>query len=671
MDEGHSEYSKLELPLKQLFYIIEKLSFGQPLNEILLTIITAIEEYKPDLRASVLILDTDGKTLRHGAAPRLPVEYNLMVDGLQIGPSAGSCGTAVYRKELVIVQDIQTDPLWSDYVEIAKRFQLGACWSHPIISSTGQVLGTFALYYSQPKKPTEPELMLINSCAYIVGVAIERKRSEDSRNQSEAKYRTLVEQASDAIFLITDDNSIAEVNLSGSKLLGYKKEELLGRKFSELFSSENAEQPAIEMSAIYIGKSDLFERSLITKDSRIFPAEISVSFIKLNDQTYLQAMVRDISERKKAELEIVRLNQTLEKKVEERTKELEAANRILSTTNENLVKALEDLQNLQAQMMQAEKMVALGQLISGIAHEVNTPLGAILASNENIVSLKERNLLSLLEQFTKFDECDRKLWSNFFEHGARIPSFANYSENKRKRKEIQAIFEQKEYKDKKALVENLIDLDLPIQDVNSVLEKKSVSDVERIVQNAIEFSGIFRSSLIIQEATLKAKRVISALKTYIHQDRTNEPTVVNIPEQIDTVLTLYYNSSKEHVNFVQNFDPDSKVWGVADQLSQIWTNLISNSLQAMDFKGTVTIHTIRQGDSLVVEIGDNGPGIPKEIQSQIFEPFFTTKESGMGSGLGLSICKKIAEENGGSINFTSSPKETKFSVKLPYANHRK
>ncbi len=653
-----------ELPLNQLFRIIEKLSYGQSLQEILRTIIDAVEEYRPEIKASVHLLDHDHITLRHGAAPHLPAEYNAFIDGQSIGPSVGSCGTAAYLKKLVIVENIQKDPLWKDYKDMAGKFGLEACWSQPIFSSTGDVLGTFALYYTQPKKPSNAELMLIHSCAYITGIAIERKRSEDLRNESETKYRSLIEQASDAIFLFHQNGLVVDVNISGCRLLGYDKEEILKLNSKEIILSKNLDTESTQFAGLTFGKAIRVERKLMKKDGNVFPADVSLNLISINNQIFLQAIVRDISEQKASEAEIIRLNQTLEKKVDERTNELENANRILSSTNADLVHALQELRTLQTQMMQSEKMIALGQLISGIAHEVNTPLAAILASNENIVSLQEENLLAMLEQFSGFSEEERKIWIGCFHHGSKIPTFLNYSESKKKRKEILSLFRLKNVQEKKILIENLMELDLPIQDLDQALKSKSVSELETIVENAIAFSGIFRSSLIIKEATLKAKRVMTALKTYIYQDWENRPGSINIPEQIDTVLTLYYNTSTDLVKFSQNYIHDSIAWGVSDQISQIWTNLISNSLQAMNFKGKIAISSHIEGEYLAIDIEDNGPGIRPDIQPNIFDSFFTTKGKGMGSGLGLSICKKILDDNGGSINFSSSPGKTVFTVKL-------
>ncbi|MBV9109155.1 MAG: GAF domain-containing protein, partial [Gemmatimonadetes bacterium] len=144
-------------------------------------------------------LDSDDITLRHGAAPSLPAEYCQWVDGLSIGPTAGSCGTAAWRREQVIVSDIATDPLWADYRAWALPFGLRACWSTPIVDESGAVLGTFAMYYDTPREPTEHELGLTRTAAMLACNILVRARAEDALRAARAE----AEQAnrSKAVFL--------------------------------------------------------------------------------------------------------------------------------------------------------------------------------------------------------------------------------------------------------------------------------------------------------------------------------------------------------------------------------------------------------------------------------------------------------------------------------------
>ena len=158
--------------------VLERLATGESLEEVLLTLVRAIEQLAPDLLGSVLLLDREKNILRHGAAPSLPDFYNEAVDGISIGVGEGSCGTAASTGERVIVADVMTHPYWEKYREVAERACLRACWSEPIVSSAGEVLGTFAMYYRQPRAPRPVDLELIRSAAYLAGIAIEQKQAE-------------------------------------------------------------------------------------------------------------------------------------------------------------------------------------------------------------------------------------------------------------------------------------------------------------------------------------------------------------------------------------------------------------------------------------------------------------------------------------------------------------
>lgn len=166
--------------------ILEMVAKGDSLGEILDDLCLLVEEQSSDVVASILLMDQSGKELRHGAAPNLPKAYTEAIDGIVIGPSVGSCGTAAYRAEQVIVSDIATDPLWADFRELALAHSLRACWSTPIFSSDGKVVGTFAMYYRQPCSPRARDQDTIKHITDLAGIAIQRKLAETARRESEA-----------------------------------------------------------------------------------------------------------------------------------------------------------------------------------------------------------------------------------------------------------------------------------------------------------------------------------------------------------------------------------------------------------------------------------------------------------------------------------------------------
>ena len=159
--------------------ILEMIATNAPLASVLNSLVLLIESQLHDIKGSILVFDPQTGALRHGAAPSLPQAYNAAIDGVLIGPKVGSCGTAAYRREKVVVADIASDPLWEDYQEFASRFGLRSCWSTPILSHDNEVLGTFAMYSGGVRSPSTSEIGLIDATTRIAGIAIERRQSED------------------------------------------------------------------------------------------------------------------------------------------------------------------------------------------------------------------------------------------------------------------------------------------------------------------------------------------------------------------------------------------------------------------------------------------------------------------------------------------------------------
>jgi len=167
--------------------ILQKLAANAPLSEILERLVLLIEAQAPGMLCSVLLLSEDGDHVRHGAAPSLPQEYVQAIDGSAIGPKHGSCGTAMYRGEPVVVTDIVSDPLWEDYKDLAVANGLRACWSTPILSGRGKVLGSFAMYYREPRTPTGEEAGLTEVATRIAGLAIEHHAAKEILTRTQAE----------------------------------------------------------------------------------------------------------------------------------------------------------------------------------------------------------------------------------------------------------------------------------------------------------------------------------------------------------------------------------------------------------------------------------------------------------------------------------------------------
>jgi len=189
--------------------ILQMIAANKPLSETLRRLVLLIEAQSPGMLCSVLLLSEDGDHIRHGAAPSLPEDYVKAIDGAPIGPKNGSCGTAMYRGEPVVVTDILVDELWEDYRDLAAPTGLRACWSTPILSGRGKVLGSFAMYYREPRTPTGAEANLTDVATRIAGLAIEHQAAREilARTQAQLAQATYAAATSEAVVSIVDQVS--------------------------------------------------------------------------------------------------------------------------------------------------------------------------------------------------------------------------------------------------------------------------------------------------------------------------------------------------------------------------------------------------------------------------------------------------------------------------------
>lgn len=208
---------------------LEKLAKGGSLQEVLGTLTTEVEKQLAGLKCSILLLDKEDKRLYNGSSPSLPKSYTNAIEGMPIGPNVGSCGTAVYQKAMVIVEDIATDPLWENYKHLALRDGLKACWSTPIFDSHGDVLGTFGLYYDQLRRPSTEEMEIMQSSAYLASLAIENRQSEEKLKEGERKLSTLLSNLPGMVYRCRNDKNWTMEYLSKGclALTGYQPQHLI------------------------------------------------------------------------------------------------------------------------------------------------------------------------------------------------------------------------------------------------------------------------------------------------------------------------------------------------------------------------------------------------------------------------------------------------------------
>ena len=336
----------------------------------------------------------------------------------------------------------------------------------------------------------------------------------------------------------------------------------------------------------------------------------------------------------------------------------------LEQTIEQLSQTLERLQATQSQLIQSEKMAALGQLVTGIAHEINTPLGAIRSSAGNMTKFLSQTLEQLPALFQSLSPEQAENFGQLLHRSIAEKSTLSAKEERQFKRALIRQLEAEAIDNASTIADTMVDMKV-FRELDVFLPVLTHPNSKFILDIAYKLSGVQRGVETINTATDLASKVVFALKNYARYDRSGVMKLANIIDGIETVLTLYQSQLKKGIEVMRNYSELPMVLCYPDDLNQVWNNLIQNALQAMNNQGTLTLDAVLVEQQVKIAITDSGPGIPEEIISEIFDPFFTTKPPGEGTGLGLDIVKKIVENHRGTIAVKSQPGCTTFDVFLP------
>lgn len=361
-------------------------------------------------------------------------------------------------------------------------------------------------------------------------------------------------------------------------------------------------------------------------------------------------------------------NAGLEATVASRTEELRVA-------NEGLRGALGELREANDVIVRSEKLAALGQLAAGLAHELNTPIGAIVSSNRSLGEVLDRELAPAMAFAAGLDGRRRAWFLRVLELGLAAASgplvYPERSAARAARRSLESALAglgSPRPEEAAALAEEA-GVGGAILAGAAGLEGLFADDFcEAILERAAGLVAARRLAQVVESASGKAVGVVGALRGYlVPSANAAEAVPVDLAAEIETVLVLLDHRIKHGVRVERRLEPGLRALGEPGGLGQVWMNLVTNALQAMEYDGLLEISAERRGPRAVVSVADDGPGIPDAVKPRLFEPFFTTKKQGEGIGLGLEISRRIVERCGGTISFSSEPGRTVFTVDLPLA----
>lgn len=473
-----------------------------------------------------------------------------------------------------------------------------------------------------------------------------RQLLENKLLSSESKMRAAFEAMTDVVLVLyTQENQIADIEIVPTNSNSFYKPEidLVSQTVEQFFQEETSDTWCRKIQQAIDAKQPInFDYSLSGDGQEVW-FSASISPISNNSVIWV---ARDVSE---AYLQAL---------------QRQKAEAVVRQKNEELANTLQQLQATQQELIQSEKMAALGQLVAGIAHEINTPLGAIRASANNTTSALEESLSKLPQLYQRLSLQQQTEFFALLNKSLNNNIAATTKEKRQFKRALTQQLEENQIAEARLIADMLTDIGI-YENISIFLSLFRSPDVQWILQLVYNLARLPINCKNITTSVERAAKIVFALKSYARYDNSGIKQPAQIQDGIETVLDLYHNQIKKGIEVIRYYQSLPPILCYPDELMQVWTNLIDNAIHAMKGKGKLEIRVGQQDNHVLVQTTDFGAGIPPEIQEKIFEAFFTTKPAGEGSGLGLDIVSKIIKKHDGKITVDSVPGRTTFSVWLP------
>jgi PAS domain S-box-containing protein len=635
--------------------ILEMITQGVSLADALDFLVRSIERQSANgMKGSLLLLDRDGKHLRHGAAPCLPAAYNAAIDGIAIGPNAGSCGTAAYTKAPVIVADIASDPLWADFRDLASEHDLRSCWSTPIFSATGDLLGTFAMYYNEPRSPSEADRNLIVFATRTAALLIERTRAEEAMRESERRFRAMIDALPAAIYTTDAEGRLTHFNPAAVAFSGRVPE--LGTdqwcvtwklSYPDGTPMPHDECPmaiALKEGRIIAGAEAIAERP---DGTRVwftpFPTPLRDAAGRIVGGIN---MLVDITERKQAEEARARL----------------------------------------AAIVESSDDAIVSKDLSGIIQTWNKGAERIFGYTPEDAVGQPITMIIPPDRLDEEPEILRRIRC-----GERVDHF----ETVRRHKDGTLL-------DISLTISPVVDSRGAIVGASKVA--RDITERRALERQKDQFLGIAAHELRTPVTGIKGYTQLLARRLHRAGDTASAEMLGKLDRQIDRLtgliddlldvariesgvlpfrpapfeLNAFVRETVEEMQ--QTTERHTIAWELAesvtlvadrDRIGQVLTNLLGNAIKYSPQADRVVVRTTRDGENVIVSVQDFGIGIPREKQAHLFERFYRvdgeSRAGFSGLGLGLYVAAEFVKRHGAAIWVESEEGEgttVRFSLPL-------